>query len=256
MGRACNRGNRCLVSTGKGVGGMDERLKRIRESERKSHIEIYTDEKLYATDSWLKKPIKTVRDIMPLFEDYEKLRVLDLGSGVGRNSIYVAECFKDRDCMVDCVDLLEIAIEKLLQNAKEHDVAANIRGIQKSIEEHAIEADSYDFIMAISALEHIDTEESFREKLVEIRDGLRENGVVCLVINSEVSEKNADTGETVDAQFEVNISTEKMQEYLQEMFEGWNVLKTTVSAQEYDIPREGFVSRLSTNVVTFVARKG
>ncbi len=42
---------------------MDERLKRIRESERKSHEEIYTDEKLYATDSWLKKPIKTVRDI-------------------------------------------------------------------------------------------------------------------------------------------------------------------------------------------------
>ena len=41
---------------------MDERLKRIRESERKSHVEIYTDEKLYATDSWLKKPIKTVRE--------------------------------------------------------------------------------------------------------------------------------------------------------------------------------------------------
>ena len=235
---------------------MDERLKRIRESERKSHEEIYTDEMLYATDSWLKKPIKTVRDIVPLFEDYEKLRVLDLGSGVGRNSIYVAECFKDRDCVVDCVDLLEIAIEKLQENVGERGVAANIRGIQKSIEEYAIEADSYDFIMAISALEHIDTEESFRKKLAEIRDGLREKGVVCLVMNSEVREKNADTGEVVDAQFEVNISTEKMQGYLKEVFEGWSVLKTTVSVQEYDIPREGFVSRLNTNVVTFVGRKG
>lgn len=234
---------------------MDERLKRIRESERKSHIEIYTDDKLYATDSWLKKPIKTVRDIMPLFVDYKKLRVLDLGSGVGRNSIYVAECFKDRDCLVDCVDLLEIAIEKLMQNAKEHGVVANIKGIQKSIEEYSIDAETYDFIMAISALEHIDTEESFRKKLVEIRDGLRKEGVVCLVINSEVREKNADTGETVDAQFEVNISTEKMQEYLKEAFDGWSVLKTNVSAQEYDIPREGFISRLNTNVVTFVARK-
>ena len=244
-----------MVSIGKGVVSVNERLKRIRESERKSHIEIYTDEKLYATDSWLKKPIKTVRDIEPLFADYRKLRVLDLGSGVGRNSIYVAECFKDRDCMVDCVDLLEIAIEKLMLNAKEHGVAANIKGIQKSIEEYSIDAETYDFIMAISALEHIDTEESFRKKLSEIRDGLREEGVVCLVINSEVREKNADTGETVDAQFEVNISTEKMQEYLKEVFEGWSVLKTTVSAQEYDIPREGFISRLNTNVVTFVARK-
>lgn len=235
---------------------MDGRLKRIRESERKSHIEIYTDEKLYATDSWLKKPIKTVRDIVPLFEDYSSLRVLDLGSGVGRNSIYVAECFQDRDCRVDCVDLLEIAIEKLCENAKEHNVESSIRGIQKSIEEYDIEADAYDFIMAISALEHIDTEESFLEKLEEIRDGLREDGVVCLVVNSKVQEKNADTGEAVDAQFEVNLPTEKLQEYLSEIFEGWSVLKTGVSAQEYDIPREGYVSRLSTNVVTFVARKG
>ena len=235
---------------------MDERLERIRESERKSHIEIYTDEKLYATDSWLKKPIKTVRDIIPLFEDYKELRVLDLGSGVGRNSIYVAERFRDRDCRVDCVDLLEIAIEKLCENAKEHNVEASIRGIQKSIEEYDIEADAYDFIMAISALEHIDTEESFLKKLEEIRDGLQEEGVVCLVVNSEVQEKNADTGEAVDAQFEVNLPTEKLQEYLSEIFEGCSVLKTGVSAQEYDIPREGFVSRLNTNVVTFVARKG
>ncbi len=234
---------------------LDDRINRIRESERKSHTEIYSDEKLYATDSWLRKPIKTVRDIVPLFENYEALRVLDLGSGVGRNSIYVAECFKDKDHVVECVDLLEIAIEKLHENAQERGVSAGIQGIQKSIEEYAIAANSYDLIMAVSALEHIDTEESFRKKLAEIRDGLREKGVVCLVMNSEVREQNKDTKETVDAQFEVNLTTEKMQEYLREVFEGWSVFKSTVSAQEYDIPREGFVSRLSTNVVTFVARK-
>lgn len=234
---------------------LDDRINRIRESERKSHTEIYSDEKLYATDSWLKKPIKTVRDIVPLFEDYEALRVLDLGSGVGRNSIYVAEFFKDKNCVVECVDLLEIAIEKLHENAQERGVSASIRGIQKSIEEYAIAGNSYDFIMAVSALEHIDTEDSFRMKLAEIRDGLREKGVVCLVMNSEVREQNRDTKETVDAQFEVNLTTEKLQEYLNEVFEGWSALKSTVSAQEYDIPREGFISRLSTNVVTFVARK-
>ena len=234
---------------------LDDRINRIRESERKSHTEIYSDEKLYATDSWLKKPIKTVRDIVPLFEDYEALRVLDLGSGVGRNSIYVAECFKDKNCVVECVDLLEIAIEKLHENAQERGVSASIRGIQKSIEEYAIAGNSYDFIMAVSALEHIDTEDSFRMKLAEIRAGLREKGVVCLVMNSGVREQNRDTKETVDAQFEVNLTTEKLQEYLNEVFEGWSALKSTVSAQEYDIPREGFISRLSTNVVTFVARK-
>ena len=163
---------------------MDERLVRIRESERKSHTEIYTNEELYNSNSWLQKPIKTVRELSLLFDDYSELRVLDLGCGIGRNSIYLAEKFKDKDCIVDCVDLLDIAIEKLMQNAREHNVILNINGINKSIEEFKIGSQSYDFIMAISALEHVDTEESFLTKLIEIKNGLRENGIACLVINS------------------------------------------------------------------------
>ena len=66
---------------------MDERLIRIRESERKSHTEIYTNEKLYSTGTWLQRPIKTVREIVALLEEYHDLRVLDLGCDVGRNCI-------------------------------------------------------------------------------------------------------------------------------------------------------------------------
>lgn len=234
---------------------MDERLFRIRESERKSHTEIYMNEELYNTNSWLQKPIKTVQEIVLLFAEYSELHVLDLGCGIGRNSIYIAEKFKDKNCIVDCVDLLDIAIEKLIQNAKEHNVALNINGINKSIEEFKIDAQSYDFIMAISALEHIDTEDSFLIKLNEIKNGLRKNGIACLVINSNVREMNLHTKEMIDAQFEVNLSTEKLQEYLMNVFNGWDLLKTSVIEQEYDIPREMFISRLHTNVVTYVVRK-
>ncbi len=234
---------------------MNERIIRIRESERKSHTEIYTNEKLYSSDSWLQKPIKTVKEISTLFEGHNELKVLDLGCGVGRNSVYIAEKFKDINCIVDCVDLLEIAIEKLILNADEHSVAAKINGVVKSIEEYKIKENSYDLIMAISALEHIDTYESFLNKLTEIKEGLRKNGIVCFVINSNVREVNQSTNEFADAQFEVNLPTEKIQECLSAVFDGWNLLKTSVSEQEYDIPRETFISRLSTNVVTFVARK-
>lgn len=54
-----------------------------------------------------------------------------------------------------------------MQNAREHNVIPNINGINKSIEEFKIDSQSYDFIMAISVLEHIDTEESFLIKLEE-----------------------------------------------------------------------------------------
>lgn len=234
---------------------MDERLAHIRANEKMSHVAIYTNEKLYQSNTWLRKPIKTVQDICPLFNGYDKLQVLDLGCGIGRNCIYIAEKYKNINCTVECVDLLEVAIEKLRQNAKEHNVSSHIIGIVKSIEEYDISVNAFDFIMAISALEHIDTEQSFIKKLFEIKNGLRKDGIVCLVINSDIKEINLDTQENLDAQFEVNLSTGKIQEYLNDIFSGWNILKYSVSKQEYDIPRDSIISHLYTKVVTYVARK-
>ena len=53
---------------------MNDRLSRIRENEKKSHTEIYTNEKLYDTNSWLAKPIKTVQEILK--DGYYKNRFL------------------------------------------------------------------------------------------------------------------------------------------------------------------------------------
>ena len=234
---------------------MKSRIQTIRESEKLSHTKIYTDEELYRTDSWLSKPIKTVRETMELFSGYEAFRALDLGCGVGRNSVYVAECFKGKKCLVDCVDILDIAIEKLKDNAKAHGVSESINGIAGTIEDFEIAKGEYDLIMAVSALEHVESEERFLCTLRSIRDGVKENGVVCLVINSEVSECDNVTKEPLEAQFEVNLSADKVLAYIDEVFRGWKVIKRTVSRQEYDVPRAMTVSRLSTKVVSFVAKR-
>lgn len=234
---------------------MDQRIKRIREKEKKSHESIYTQEELYRTESWLQKPIKTVQDILPLFAEYDTVRVLDLGCGVGRNSIPIARAYHHADCIVECVDILELAIDKLRENAEKYGVAAQMKGYVKSIEEFTIPVKSYDWILAVSALEHIDTEEHFICKLQEIREGIRENGIACLVINSDIRERNRQTGEDIPAQFEINMSTEKMQTILKVTFADWEIQKNTIRAQHYDIPREFGISELTTNVVTLVARK-
>lgn len=234
---------------------MNDRLTRIRENEKKSHTATYTNEKLYDKTSWLQKPIKTVVDILPLFHAYTELRVLDLGCGIGRNSICIAETYQNINCTIDCVDLLEIALEKLKQNAKEYGVSEIISEILKPIEEYKIRSNFYDLIMAVSALEHIDSEKSFARKLAEIRNGVRENGIVCLVINSNVRETNAATKEIMEPQFEVNLPTKELQLLLEDIFSGWRVMKTSVTAQEYDIPRDKIISHLDTNVVTYVAQR-
>ncbi len=234
---------------------MDERIKAIRESEKRSHIEMYSSEELYKTDSWLKKPIKTIIELMPQFEGYKELRVLDLGSGVGRNCISIAKLYDHIDCMIECVDILPLAIEKLYSNAEEYGVADNIHGVVSTIEDHHIKDGYFDLVIAVSALEHIAGKSGFIAKLNEIRDGVRENGIVCLVINSDVHEYSKATGEPQTAQFEVNLPTTELQSILSSVFAGWSIQKSSVREQRYDIPRENGISDLTTSVVTYVVRK-
>ena len=228
-----------------------DRLGQIRAAEAASHVEAYNTNALYTPGSWLAKPVKTVLDILPLFEGREDLRALDLGCGVGRNSIPAARVFR----RVDCVDILDLAIEKLGENAAQYGVGARIKGTVSTIDEYAIERGTYDLIMAISALEHVASEAVFARKLAEIAAGVREKGVVILVVNSGVRERDKQTGAALEPQFEVNFDTEVLQKLLYSAFSGWEILKETVVHQRYDIPRERGTAELETDVVTWAARR-
>ena len=231
-----------------------EILKSIREAEKQSHIEVYSTAKLFESGSWLQKPVKTVTDLFEFFKDYKKFNVLDLGCGVGRNCIPIAKEFKNK-CKIDCIDILDFAINELKKNSVEFGVENEINSIVSSIDDFSIKEDYYDLIIAVSALEHIDSVESFKDKLVEIRNGTRENGIVCLIINSEITEINKENGKELIPQFEVNLKTSELLDLLKETFDEWEVIKSTVRSQRYDIPRKNCVADLSTDVVTVVIRK-
>ena len=234
---------------------MNDRLNEIRKAEAESHTEAYTNHALFSIGSWLAKPVKTVMDLLSLFEGYKEFRALDLGSGVGRNCIPVAQHFNDTACLVDCVDILELAIEKLDENAQRYGVAGSIQGIVSSIDDYEIKADNYDLIMAVSALEHIASRTAFENKLAEIRDGVRFGGVACLIVNSGVLEHDKATGDELLPQFEVNLQTAEMQHLLEQTFTGWQIVKHTVVHQKYDIPRQHGLAELETDVVTYAVRK-
>ena len=97
-----------------------KRVKEIRLAEEKSHIQSYTSHSLFSPGSWLAKPVKTGMELLPLFEGYTQFAALDLGSGVGRNCIPVAQHFNGIPCRVDCVDILELAVAKLNENAQQY----------------------------------------------------------------------------------------------------------------------------------------
>lgn len=119
------------------------RLDKIRKAEADSHTYAYTNHSLFSPGSWLEKPVKTVIDLLPLFEGYTNFRALDLGCGVGRNSIPVAQYFSSISCQVNCVDILELAISILNENAHQYGVENCIQGIISPIDNYKIESDSY-----------------------------------------------------------------------------------------------------------------
>ena len=142
------------------------RLREIREAEALSHTAAYETLELYAPGSWLSKPVRALEALLPLYEDKIGLRVLDLGSGVGRNAIACAQRLKDST--VECVDILPLAIEKLRENAEKLGVSEQITGSCGPVDGFEIERDGYDLILAASVLEHLDSSDGAGRKMQEI----------------------------------------------------------------------------------------
>ena len=229
------------------------RLEEIRRAEAQSHIAAYESLELYAPGSWLSRPVRALRELLPMYEDRRGLRVLDLGSGVGRNAIACARALPESE--VVCVDILPVAIEKLRENAGNFGVSEQIGGIAAPVDSFPVEQKGYDLILAASVLEHLDSRESAVRKMREIAAGIRPGGAVLVVMNTGVREWDTASGENLPPQFEVNLSPEEVRGLLDSAFSGWEVLWDTLVHQEYDVPRGERRATISSEVVTFTARR-
>ena len=233
---------------------VDNRVERIREAEKSSHKKFYKEHPIFEKGTWLEHPVSSVVDIWDLFCDKKEFRALDLGCGVGRNCIPMAKKFSDISCRIDCVDLLPEAIRILKENALKTG-ADGLYPFVSTIEEYVIEKNSYDFIMSVSALEHVADWTHLLIKLEEIKEGIRDEGVACLIMNSQIQERDVVTGEFRDPQFELNMSTEVLEDTLSHIFGGWKKLKHTTTTQTYQIDRENGDTELTTRVLTWIVQR-
>ncbi|ASI83548.1 class I SAM-dependent methyltransferase [Bacillus thuringiensis] len=231
------------------------RIDYIRQEEKKYHDLCYEQYKLFEIGSWLYKPVKTVMDLMDHFEGQNNLQVLDLGSGVGRNSIPIAQKLRNTSGTVTCVDLLNSALTKLQTYSKEHDVFEVIKTEQAAIENYHIDSNAYDYIVAVSSLEHVKSEEDFKNVLHSMKKGTKNGGINCLIINSNIQEIDLKTNEELEALIEINLPTEEIIRLLKSIYKGWKEVKVEIKELAYNIVRDERHIQLKTNAITFVVQK-
>ncbi|QGH32874.1 methyltransferase domain-containing protein [Gracilibacillus salitolerans] len=231
------------------------RIELIRNEEKKYHDYCYDNYKLFEKGFWLYKPVKTVMESIASLEGKGHLNVLDLGAGVGRNSIPIAEKIKGKGGKVVCVDLLDSAIEKLIEYSKKFDVEDIIEIEKADIGKYSIKEDEYDLIVAVSSLEHVSAENILDSVLNQMAQGTKKGGINCIIINSEVEEIEIESNKQLDAFMEINLTTDQMIDKLKNNYKGWEVVKQLVRPLEYQIVRNENPVLLKSKAITFVVQK-
>lgn len=232
-----------------------DRIQHIREKEKEYHDFCYGNFKLFEPGSWLNKPVQTVMNLLADFDGKESVSVLDLGCGVGRNSIPIAQKLTARGGKVVCVDLLDSAIAVLMQYSKQYQVSEKISPYKMDISDFTISTNKYDYIVAVSALEHVNSLETFENVLCSMARGTKKDGINCIIVNTEVEEVDEETGVGQETLMEVNLTTNQMMMILRKTYKNWEDLVVVTKPLTFEIRRQGRPILLKTRAITFAVRK-
>lgn len=231
--------------------------KSAKEYSRIYHKELYERDKLFEPGSWMEKPDSYLLNLVKrYFENRSGVKVLDLGSGVGRNAIPIAKIVGPSGGSVVCVDFLEIAIKKLQEIAKKHRVDKYIEAHVLDVENFQIDEEAYNLIVAISVLEHGSTDEKhFHESLKRIMSGTKKSGINYLAISTDLKETDEQSGEILPITIAIDLTYEEAEKLLKNYYKDWNMLDIRREPYEERFIKEGRKIIWRTDYLYFVVQK-
>ncbi|MEW4369143.1 class I SAM-dependent methyltransferase [Paenibacillus kandeliae] len=226
-----------------------------RESENQYHQQFYKDNKLFEDGSWMSRPTPLVMELLEKLQQYTPApHVLDLACGVGRHAIPVAQKL-EQGGKVTAVDLLEDAIQQLNQYADEYGVSDRIEGVVNDVEHYPIEREQFDYMIATGCLEHLSSEQAFRDTLRHMQEGTRIGGIHFISMTSSVQQIDQQSGAAEEGNIELNLSTEQLLDVLEEAYADWNIIARKAVAQAIEENKDDKEIELQGNWVTFAASK-
>ncbi|MFD2670924.1 class I SAM-dependent methyltransferase [Marinicrinis sediminis] len=227
-----------------------------RTEEQARHQQMYEEYELFEQGTWLEKPDEQLMEELRQMTRHTQaasLRVLDLGCGIGRNSIPMAKIIGPRGGKVTGVDVLEDALSKLESYSRQYQVEDVITVKKGDIEYIRIPPQSYDVIVAHGCLEHVSSVERFQQALLQLAEAVKPGGLISVVVNTHVREKDAETGEPLEPSLELNMSTSDTMEKMKQQFKDWRIMELSTSPHEVEEVREDRDIRFQHDLIRLTA---
>ncbi|MFB8373453.1 class I SAM-dependent methyltransferase [Paenibacillus taichungensis] len=222
----------------------NEQFEAARKAEAGYHSNFYQNNELFESGTWMARPMPMVMDMLErLLTHKTELRVLDLGCGVGRHTIPIAQRLGQTNSEVIGVDLLDEAVDGLRKYAKEYQVDHIVQAEKADVEHYAIEPDHFDYIAACSCLEHVSNKQALVEAIERLQAGTRTGGIHCITMSTSVEEKEINTGREIEPLIELNLPTAEAIALLEKAYTDWNILlqehvTQTIEEEKYDEPTQ------------------
>jgi SAM-dependent methyltransferase len=230
---------------------------RHKEAAAKYHTELFERAELFRKGTWLERSDEELLDITNAhFKDKQDVRILDLGCGVGRNAIPIAQIIKRNNGKVVCVDILDIAIKKLLENAERYEVSDVIEAQCADVARYPIAESSFDLTIAQSVLEQgLESKEAFVQAVCALQKGLKEKGVNYFGITTDLHELDAETAQELPKDIGYDATTEEMSLLIRGLYQKWDTLYEQVFPYEEKYVKNGRMIIWKANFFMFAACK-
>lgn len=232
-------------------------MERFKKAAQEYHTELFQRAELFKEGSWLAhSDPELIKIVNKYFANKKNVRVLDLGCGVGRNAIPIAQIIQPQGGRVVCVDLLDIALEKLKSYASQHGVLDALDIERSDAESYVVEENSFDLTIAQSVLEQsLKGEEAFVAAIERLKQGTKAGGINYFGITTGLQELNAQTLEPLPEDIGFKITFEEGQALLRELYASWEVIYEDRAPYEEKYIKNGRMITWRVDFLMFAAQK-
>lgn len=219
------------------------------------HEDYYGSNKLYEEGSWLSEPDYEIEKLIEHLLNVDEPRILDLGAGVGRNAIYLAQKLDSNNPTIDCYDLLESAINQLKNYSIQYKVEKHINAYAQDMDNLSLEKNIYDGIMSISVLEHSQSYDTMTNTIKKLISATKSGGIHRLTFSTNRTVTSIKTGLAIESLVETPLERDSIVELLKEIYNDWSIEELSCIDYDENLERLGEEVNWKSSDLSFIALK-